>query len=144
MEINLENLDYIFRNDKVFINRRMLETLFEYVDKEKIEQIYPKNLFVDEKELEIYVFTKEKIIVITSLREQNKKCNNVYIKLNVIKKQSINNLIITNEDNNTREVQLEIILKDGQKICFNNIDDTNKTHQNNFKKLIQKLSKSLL
>lgn len=141
MEYSLSNLKENFRTNYKYNNHiKMINALEKYVQANKVEMFYPKNLFLEDKQLEFYAFTNKNIIVITSTNDDT----SLTVCLNVINRDNIKNIFIQENDDNKNEITLKIGVLDGNEIVFNNISDSNNHHSCGFKNHISNIAKYLL
>lgn len=143
MEITFDNLTR-FSKECFYDNRYpqarpmkiMLEEIGKIIDISGIKVVYPKNLFVDDKHVEIYLFNdKRQIMKVTY------ESGEVYTYL-YFSKDIANIRSKINCDNNSRS--LVVKFSNGEVIALNSIDDTNTYYTNRFDELIISIWKLFL
>lgn len=106
----------------------MLEEIGKVIDISGIKVIYPKNLFVDDKQIEIYLFDdKRQIMKVTYEGGVVYTC--LYFSKDIV---NISSKI--NCDNNSRS--LAVKFSNGEVIEVNSVNDTNAYHIYRFDELI--------
>lgn len=135
MEITLENLRrysveefYSSRNPQVQALRYMTDEINKVIDTTRIKVVYPKNLFIENKQIELYLFDdREHIFKVT--HENNEVCIFLYFLKDII---HIKNSV--NFGNKSRTLTIEF--SNGEIFEFNNTSDTNSHYMHRFDNLI--------
>lgn len=109
----------------------------EFIDPNKVSIFYPKNMFVDDKDLEIYVFLERKI-----LRGRVLDNNKIEIKLLYLK--DLKDFIC--ECTYDEECYYKLTLKfyNDEVIVFDSLVDTNFSWKNKFNKVIKEIIKVII
>ena len=143
MEITLENLRrysmegfYNSRNPQVQTLRYMTDEIIKVIDTTKIKVVYPKNLFIDNKQIELYLFDDgDHIFKITY--ENKEVCIFLYLLKDITRlKNSVN------YENKSRSLTIEF--SNGEIFEFNSASDTNSYHMHRFEDLIVDIWKSFI
>lgn len=117
-------------------NSHIFSKIEELININEIKSFYPKNLFLDEKKLEVYIFFENKLLL-----GQNFKNDKVKIKiidLNYLKEFKI-------ESNWYEEGINRITLKlDQEEIVFNSLEDSNENWKYRFKEEINNIFQLLI
>lgn len=119
---------YDSRNPQARPMRFMLEEIGKIIDISGIKVIYPKNLFVDDKQVEIYLFNDERQIMKVTY-EGGEVYTSLYFSKDIV---NISSKI--NCDNNSRSLLVKF--SNGEVIELNSVDDTNTYHTYRFDELI--------
>lgn len=143
MEITLEYLrrysnEGFYSNGKPQANalRFMLEEIYKIVDTKEIKIVYPKNLFMDNKQVEIYLFDDNRHII--KFTYENDELNTLLYFFKDI--EYLKNKVNCNDDSRS----LEIKFINSETIEFSSINDTNSYHTQRFDELIIDIYKVLL
>ena len=107
--------------------------LNEMVNKEKVIAFYPKGLFKNENNLEVYLFLKDKLSIY--------RLNEARISLEIINYDQIKTVKFDYQDI-YNPASLEIILEN-QSFEFNSHDDTNNRWAPRFIDLLKKIVKTM-
>jgi hypothetical protein len=108
------------------------EKLQEYIHQESVKLFYPKNLFVEEKETELYLFTEDKLFIVTG-EEQRSNFN--VLSLKEIDDINFETTFLTGK----ALIKINIMFKNGREIVFNSLEDTNQSWSYAFSKKINNL-----
>jgi hypothetical protein len=143
VEITLENLRrysmegfYNSRNPQVQTLKYMTDEIIKVIDTTKIKVVYPKNLFIDNKQIELYLFDDgDHILKITY--ENKEVCIFLYLLKDITRlKNSVN------YENKSRSLTIEF--SNGEIFEFNSASDTNSYHMHRFEDLIIDIWKSFI
>lgn len=112
----------------------ILQVVEKFLDKEQIIVFYPKNLFVDEKQLEVQIYEKDRVVILNHNEEE--------VKVRVLKYQLIEKveLIYTGY---YEPLTLKINFRTGDSLELNELDDTNSTWRRSFTSKIEEIFKLL-
>jgi len=119
--MNLEMFERHIRN-KEFYGPQNLYTIVELIDryiknKEEIKEFYPKNIFVKEEELKVYLFMPNEVFAIENRIDS--------FILNRWKYESIEKMELTYKKTHPVMTMLNIRLMSGDEINLNSSADTN-------------------
>lgn len=142
MNYSIEYLMDIFKkleweNSKYRAYQKLIKNIESMIGNEKIKQIYPKFLFVEDKEIEFYTFT-DKYIFITKLGEDKKSILNKCIKIKDI--ESLEKI----EGNEYEPAILNMYFYNGEEYILNSDADTNEHHMKVFNETINEIASLLL
>jgi hypothetical protein len=125
------------------IDLTMIALINKYVNTDDIKLLYPKNLFVKDKNSELYVFTDDKLIYTRS--NGQKEDYNPIIQLNIVKIEDIKSLQVSESNDYSNPTSLSIYFKNNdEELTFNSSNDTNIQYSNSFKEDISEISKYLI
>lgn len=119
---------YSERSSQARSLRFVLEEINKVIDVNEIKVIYPMNLFIDDKQIEIYLFNDKRNIM--KVTYENKELN-AYL---YFFKDIVNFKSKINCENKSRSLSIDF--SNGEKIEFNSINDTNSYYTNEFDELI--------
>lgn len=125
---------------RFFGNRSVSTDLLLYIQESKLEEdlvaFYPRNWFVDGKEPEMFVITKDDIIRV--------KRNHKVLDIEVFKDFKVTKLSYSeNLQNRYTGSKLEITLQTGDKIFFNASEDANEDWTETFSQYIEEIFKTI-
>lgn len=119
---------YSGRNPQARPLKVMLEEINKVIDTSEIKVIYPKNLFVDDKQVEIYLFTDKRHIM--KVTYENREVHTyLYFPKDIVNFSSKVNF----EENSRSSV---IKFSNSEMIELNSLNDTNTYHTYRFEELI--------
>lgn len=113
----------------------MFKKIDSLIDEENIQHVYPKYLFVDGSNLELYLFLKSSRILKCSINDEN------YINISTFYISNIENVIFAVSFRNDRENKLSIKFNNNEIFEFDSKKDTNDDHTYGYGGLIQDLCK---
>ena len=108
----------------------LLETIDKHINTEEKLIFYPRNMFLEDNELEIYFFDKEKIFIITE--------DSVGVEIDVLKTSSVDRVKLTSKDRHS-PLNLTITLKNGEERNFNSSTDTVEGRMQTFNRKIEEI-----
>lgn len=142
MEINLEKLRsyshyrfYSGSDPQARALKFMLDEIYSLIDINEIKIVYPKNLFIDSKQIEIYCFLYSGHMIKITSENNELKILSRYCK-DIISLEHKINL-------NTVSKSLMIQFSDGEAIELDSMNDTNLHHREKFDTLIVEIYKLL-
>lgn len=132
---NLKNYFYnrSYGNTKEAIISRVLNKAEALVGEKDIELFYPKNLFVEDKCFELYLFCYDHRII--KIREEDGK----FIVTSFLNKNNIEKVMLKENYENDYEKVLKIKFKGDEVFQFNSRNDTNEHHRKNLADIIEQI-----
>lgn len=124
-------------NDKDLKYISMIDEIEHFVDVKKIRGCYPKNLFVDEKELELYLIMDDKMLRCTGAEEER-------IELTVFRFNDIIDMRFDFAFGFMITHKLELKFKNGETVVLDSQKDTNDGWIHKFEDEIKALIRHLL
>lgn len=115
----------------------MLFKIEEFVDVNTIKLFYPKNLFVDSKDLEAYLVFEDKILRGKILEDNN-------IEITALRLKDLTDFKCECTCNPDGYHRLTMKFQNGETLVFNSVEDTNTSWSHKFEKLIKDLLKLLI
>ncbi|MGG4443722.1 DUF3908 family protein [Brevibacillus fortis] len=103
--------------------------LRKHVNQDNVLGFYPKNIFVEDKDVEVYVFEDNKVTIFLNTGSQ------VIIK--VLKYEHLNRLELQYEKKDQMIINLEIRFTTGDEIVLNNALDANSNWSDKYEAEIQ-------
>lgn len=107
------------------------------INEKDIFLFYPKNLFVEDKPFELYLFSSDNRIVKCTVE------NETYISTTVFNTNRIASIKGKENSIDYSDRILFISFKNGENVEFNSSIDTNSSHKNNFSNLIEQIFKHI-
>lgn len=124
-------------NAKEAIISKIINRAETIVGEKDIKLFYPKNIFIEEKEFELYLFCHDNRILKVS--EENN-----FIVTNVYNTNNIDKVVLKENYKNENEKILEIRFKDNEFFTFNSNDDTNEYHKRILASVIEEICKNII
>ncbi|MBU3198165.1 DUF3908 family protein [Clostridium estertheticum] len=118
--------------------RRVFQRADSLVEEEEVELYYPKNLELEERSFELYLFCYDDRILKISIEE------GTLISTNLLKKNNIEKVTLKENYARSYEKMLEIKFKNGENIKFDSINDTNQYSNLNLTNIIELIFKNLI
>ncbi len=115
----------------------MFHSIEELINSDDIKLFYPKNLFVDDKDLEVYIVLEGKILRGRFL-DDNK------IELRVLHLKDLKDFKCEGIYNEEGFQKIILQFKNGEEIVFNSMEDTNDNWKYKFKEHIKDVAKMLI
>lgn len=127
----------LYSNSKEAIVSRILKRASEIVEEKDIKLFYPKNIFVDEKIFELYLFCQDNRIM--KISEENDS----FIVTNFYNIGNMDKFVLKENYKNDSEKILEIKFKDSESFIFNSYNDTNEYHRRDLADIIEEICKKI-
>lgn len=118
----------------------LITRIEKYINDSDIINIYVRNLFLDDKVSEFYIFTKYNLAIFTYEEKGNHKFTNIVMK----KLIDVSSIEISNDESNDIQTILKIKFNDGYMISFDNLRDTNEHHSDRFRGAINDITTQLI
>lgn len=118
--------------------RRIFRKADSLVEEKDIELFYIKNLFLQDKEFELYLFYNNNRILKIGVEDGK------FITTNLLDKNNIEKVTLKENYTKSYEKILEIKFKNGENFKFDSINDTNEYNDLNLASIIEQIFKSLI
>lgn len=130
---DLKNYAHGFSNDG--IDKKLLNNIINRLSilfsEEDFVLTYAKNLFIDHKNLEIIILSKNNKIVISKVNDSST------VEINVLDLKNVEYFSITVPNNHEYHMGLDIKFKNGTTISLNSSTDTNEYWDDKFAEVIR-------
>lgn len=127
-----------YGNTKEAIISRIFNRADILVGEKNIKLSYPKNIFLEDKFLELYLFCYDQRIVKISVEDDK------FITTNFFNKDNIEKVILKENYKNDCEKMLEIRFKDNEIFKFNSGNDTNEYYRTELASIIEEICKNII
>jgi len=124
-------------NTREAIISKIINRAETIVGEKDIKLFYPKNIFIEEKEFELYLFCHDNRILKVS--EENN-----FIVTNVYNIDNIDKFVLKENYKDENEKILEIKFKDNEFFTFNSYDDTNEYYKIDLASIIEEICKNII
>lgn len=114
------------RYSAIFLN------IEEFIDPNKISIFYPKNMFVDDKDLEIYAFLERKVL-------RGRVLDNNKIEIKLLHLKDLKDFICECTYDEEYYYKLTLKFNNNEVIVFDSLVDTNFSWKNKFNKEIKEI-----
>ncbi len=143
MVYSIELLEEIFsklkwENEENGVYCEAIKFIKKITENKKINNIYPKNMFVEGKDIELYTFTHNCIFV-TKPDTESKD----YVSTSIMKIKDIKTFEKI-EKNEYTPISLKIYFYDGEEIILKSDVDTNSHHEHKYRSMINEIITLLL
>lgn len=116
---------------------KLIFKLDEFIDSNKIQLFYPRNLFLEDKELEVFIFIDNKLII-------GKNINAGRIEIKVLKLNDIRDLKSECTYYKDGFHRLTVTFTNNETLVFDSAEDTNESWRYSFENHIKELTKFLI
>lgn len=123
------------KDPKIIEHKCIWKAIQQYIDVKNINLIYPKNIFIENANSEIILFTEKELIIVQS--------PNKNIIIRKINKSKITEYEFIEFGDDLRYVQLTIYLGDKETIVMNSKIDANKEWEDTYKETIINIFKHI-
>lgn len=142
MEVSYVEIKRYFENHRYSNNQarkysNMLFKIEEFIDVNTIRLFYPKNLFVDDKELEVYVVFEEKILRGRILEDTN-------IEITTLKFKNLTDFKCECTCKSEGFHRLTMKFENNETVVLDSMEDTNTSWSHKFENQIKELVKHLI